>query len=363
MGYLATNMAHIGHMVDLSGLIAPKSAQIIVTSPPYYGQRRYEGPDARWPALEYAPLPGLPRIAVREQEVALGQEATVEEYIGHLIHCFRALTPALRDDGTLWANLGDSYCTRSVQRDRGNRDTIRGLTGEAELPSWSEYAARGQARYSSAAKVSGLKDKDLFMVPERFALALQAEGWYVRSKITWIKRAHMPEAAQDRPTGATEMLYVFARQRFYYYDREAIAEPAEDGGTRNARNYLFAEPNEFPASGALVLGPEPSRVEHFAAFPSAIPRLALLAGSAPRACAACRAPWRRGAAAGEWGPGCACGAVGSVPCLVIDPFIGSGVTAAVATALGRDWLGIDLDTRATGWCAWRARHRPLEMAI
>ena len=380
----------VGDVLDYAAQLAPQSIQTIVTSPPYFGLRRYLPTDHPMRAME------------------IGTEQTPEEYVERLVAVFRALRPALKDDATLWINIGDSYCTRSASRKQGNRDVIRAFA-DGELPSWREYAEQGRVRYSSTLRDSGLKDKDLIGIPWLLAFALRADGWWLRSEITWAKVSVMPESIRDRPTSSTEKIFLLAKSASYFCDMDAIREPYAEG-SKDRYRYQFgngesAAVNKSPAIGDgsghnaemnplgrnarnfWLLGPDAYPGSHYATFPREIPRRAILAGTSARGeCSRCGKAWRRvvetdnpskdanigidmsgGAArtanpqtsAGMhrngggvyssrvsvgWEPQCSCSAP-IVPQIVCDPFMGSGTTARVAIEEGRRWTGCDIDER------------------
>jgi hypothetical protein len=221
--------------------------------------------------------------------------------------------------------------------------------------------------------VAGMKPKDLCMIPWRVALALQADGWWLRSVICWAKKSPMPESVTDRPTSSWEPIFLMAKSERYFYDAEAVKEAAVQTGTqvRKAANGSTLGGGAYGRShlGDAIpeherratvdgpdsvvetsgtrnqrnvwhLGPEPYREAHFATFPTEIPRRAIKAGTSEKGCcAACGAPWVR---ATGWEPSCKCGA-GVVPCVVLDPFLGSGTTVAVARELGRHGVGCELN--------------------
>lgn len=239
------------------------------------------------------------------------------------------------------------------------------------------------------------------MMPWRVALALQADGWWVRSAICWAKKSPMPESVSDRPTSSWEPIFLMAKSSRYFYDAEAVKEKSESTGGaafgkveklekldaareagQGARRYERPDYREIGRNQRNVwhLGPEPYPEAHFATFPTEIPRRAILAGTSEKGCcAACGAPWvrtasretngmdavnvhertgdttqaRRGKAkcpsglivasrTTGWEPCCGCGA-GVVPCTVLDPFLGSGTTLAVARQLGRVGVGVELN--------------------
>jgi hypothetical protein len=439
-------MLTIGDAREWARGLVPGSVQTIVTSPPYFGLRDYgtatwEGGDPacnhiqkharddesrirkvdatsgrRARATEYENSSANPihyrgtcgKCGALRVDQQMGLEATPDEFVANLVALFRDLRAALRDDGTLWLNLGDSYAGSSMTGGVG-KGTIAG----------TQHGARKGAdiRFNGNASVpEGMKPKDLIGIPWLTAFALRADGWYLRSAITWCKRASMPESVTDRPTSATEMVFLLSKQPRYYYDADAIREPAQQrivtdtpmrrvpevnnnrhGGGNDG---LGANPAGRNARNYWLLGPEPFPLAHFAVFPSEIPRRAIRAGTSEKgACAACGSPWRRvvertpmviarsgrGEAMGEhgrtaasgtmlepptsttvgWEPSCRCGTVETRPCVVCDPFMGSGTTAAVAVEENRAWVGCDLDPRAAGWLQGRLarvqRRLPLAM--
>lgn len=390
----------VGDALAIAGALPPGIAQCIATSPPYWGHRSYLPDDH----------------ADKERE--LGRERTPEEYVDRLVAIFRALRPALRDDGTLWLNLGDTIATRPNGGSAGNLEDIAGHAG---------YRAEHGGR--SRGLTPGVKHKDLYGIPWMVAFALRADGWYLRSDIVWSKTNPMPESIADRPTRSHEYLFLLTKRPNYFYDGQAIAEPVSEASLKRIAQPNFANQKggakdygeqasgvnrsrsmrktleNFAASGA------PTRAKrdvwsiptlaysgaHFATFPPELVRPCILAGTSERgACAKCGQPWIRltetehipttqdGASAYRaqgiatpsparrasrklngrarvttigWRAGCACDA-GVLPCLVLDPFIGSGTTAEVCTEEARDWLGIDLNGTSVEMTAKRLARLP-----
>lgn len=362
--------------------LSEKSVHCCVTSPPYFGLRDYGLPLIAWPEVEYSPMPGLPSIKVPAWKGQLGMESTPEMYVAHLVLIFREVRRVLRGDGTMWLNLGDSY------------NGSGGAGGD-----YNEGGMReGQPRYPGR-KITSLKPKDLISVPWRVALALQADGWWLRSDIIWVKGNPMPESVKDRPTNAHEYVFLLSKSSRYYYDAETIKEPLAGGSDvayrnrlRKGKQYDAKDPywKNFPTSfdetgknrrSVWFINTKPYKGAHFAVFPPELPELCTLAGTSPMACPTCGAPWERIIAKdvreipqcrsksqgrgdcqyGEspsttlrakvrktetigWRPTCSCpNSDGSGRCVVLDTFAGSGTTLLVAESLGRDSIGLELN--------------------
>ena len=270
----------------------PKSARMCVTSPPYYGLRDYGG-----------------------EQYQLGQEQTPEKFIENLVNVFKEVKNVLTDDGTLWVNLGDSYYNYRPGKGQTYPKQSVSKTNQ-DLPESS--AKRGT-------KLEGLKEKDLIGIPWMFAFAMRADGWYLRQDIIWHKPNPMPESVRDRCTKAHEYIFLFSKQKNYYYDNEAIKEPAKDWGTRDRTQGKYHNPGTglSPHSGLTKsyekrnkrsvwsVTKKPYKGAHFATYPAELIEPCILAGS-------------------EEGD------------IVLDPFMGSGTTAAVAKSLGRNYIGCEL---------------------
>ena len=177
----------------------PESVQCVVTSPPYWGLRDY---------------------GVDDQ---LGLEPTPEEYVENMVSVFQEVKRVLRKDGTVWLNLGDSYFGGG--RGKDGKYEVAYKSVEDSKPDWS--------------KVSGLKPKDLVGIPWRVALALQADGWWLRSDIIWNKPNPMPEAVTDRPTKSHEHIFLLTKSKKYYYDHEAIKEPYNESSIQRINQASF----------------------------------------------------------------------------------------------------------------------------
>lgn len=275
-----------------------QSVQCCVTSPPYWGLRDY---------------------GHAEQ---IGIEESPQAYVETMRQVFAEVWRVLKDDGTLWLNLGDSYVSNASSNNRPHGFSRRsGVIGNgSDAPAHAVNAACGRA--------SGLKSKDLIGIPWRVALALQSDGWYLRSEITWCKKACMPESVTDRPTSATEKIFLLAKSDRYYYNADAVKERTVtfDNSVRDRDATKLNNTPGRTASGGLktnqyqtrnmrnfwILGPEPCLDAHFAVYPSEIPRRAILAGTK----------------------------VGDV---VLDTFGGSGTTGMVSLELGRKAILIELN--------------------
>jgi len=284
----------------VADILPPESVQCVVTSPPYFGLRNY----------------GV--------EGQIGIEATPEEYVAKLVEVFRGIRQVLRPDGTVFLNLGDSYWNSN---------------GYARASAKWQRKGRNDAPANDRRlpKHDILKVKDLIGIPWRVAFALQADGWYLRSDIVWHKPNPMPEIVADRPTRAHEYIFLLSKSPRYYYDAYAIREPTvkDENATRNKRS-------------VWTIAVQPSPGAHFAVFPEKLVEPCILAGTSPKACPKCRAPWKRVVErerTGErWEPTCTCeNNDGSGKCIVLDPFAGSGTTLLVAERLGREGVGIEIN--------------------
>lgn len=269
------------------------SVQACVTSPPYWALRDYQ------------------------VDGQIGLEPSPEEYVDELVAVFREVRRALRPDGTLWVNLGDTYITETSGVD--TKDPLH----------------RGRARRSrrpNRRTRPGLKHKDMVGAPWLVAFALRADGWYLRADIVWSKTNPMPETVGDRPTRSHEYIFLLTKSSQYYYDAEAITEPVS--GTAHPRGRGVHPKSRAPDSGikanesfgAAVRGlvdrrnkrsvwtvpSAPFKGAHFATFPIALIEPCILAGS-------------------------------RVGDLVLDPFFGSGTTGAAAEKHERRWLGFDIN--------------------
>lgn len=175
------------------------SVHMAITSPPYWGLR------------EYLPK-GHP-----SKHLEIGSEETFDEYCRHIVEVFQAVREVLRDDGTLWVNLGDRYTNAG----RSTYDVKAKMPSQKDVP----HPTAGKKR---PADIPGLKAKELCLMPQRVAMALQNDGWYLRSMFPWIKRNCMPESVEDRPCNALEYFFLFSKTKDYFYDRDAVMVRASD---------------------------------------------------------------------------------------------------------------------------------------
>lgn len=310
-----------GDALEVLRTLEAESVQCCVTSPPYWGLRDY---------------------GVIGQ---LGLESTPEEYVARMVEVFREVRRVLRPDGVLWLNLGDSYAGSWGAQSREHA----GKHGPnvSALSANQVKAAQRRTHTGSMERTPGLKPKDLVGIPWRVAFALQADGWWLRSDVIWSKPNPMPESVRDRPTRAHEYLFLLTKAESYFYDADAIAEPAvTDPGARDGVTAFCGQETLRPrgrkneqtfdrrragfndrwdaaeaAGGAAptrnkrsvwTIASQPFPGSHFAVMPEALVDPCVLAGSK----------------------------LGDV---VLDPFAGSGTVGVVALKRGRSFLGIELN--------------------
>ena len=271
-----------------------KSVHTCVTSPPYFGLRNY-GVDNQ-----------------------VGLEETPEAYVEKLNAVFRELHRVLRDDGTLWLNLGDSYYTQPAGNKKPSGMQQNSVAGE--IGALAQY---GELK-SKPLRIDGLKQKDLIGIPWRTAFALQADGWYLRQDIIWHKPNAMPESVKDRCTKAHEYIFLLSKSKKYYYDNEAIMEQtvAHSDSARDGANGIpgiektgVMKTNDHEKKNKRSVWSvctRPYKGAHFATFPSSLITPCILAGC-------------------------------PVDGVVLDPFSGSGTTSLTAMELGRKSIGIELN--------------------
>ena len=304
---------------SLRGL-ADESVQTCITSPPYWGLRDY-GSDGQ-----------------------LGLEATPDEYVANLVVVFREVRRVLRDDGTLWLNLGDSYASGGSG----------GYSEKSTLAGFTNPETKGRVMNAEPIQrraPAGMKPKDLVGIPWLVAFALRADGWYLRSDIIWAKPNPMPESVTARPTKAHEYLFLLTKGPRYFYDADAIRDPATYEGPNGTQLLPYAQgfgrrtPEQeaerrvkrrtvrpgidtngggqgngamsYPAHSrnkrsVWTVATQPFPGAHFATFPPKLIEPCVLAGSAE----------------GD---------------TVLDPFAGAGTTGLVTLRHNREFIGIELN--------------------
>lgn len=298
--------------------LADGSVDAALCSPPYFGSlRRYEGDQDRdWPAISYPPMPGLPPVEIPAQRVALGHEPDPFAFVAHLLQVFREVRRVLRPHGVLAVNLGDSYS--------GSRCGPQGSTGRSQ-----KWFTRERSETSAPASIP---PKNLLLMPWRFALAMQADGWVLRSRmpggvevkegelgiepdVLWWKKAAMPESVRDRPTVDFEDVLLFSQGPRYFWDQEAGREGWADkrkGASGDLTGHYQCDAS--PLSGGResstlgtgpgtsgrnmrsvwTVNPNPTNEEHFAAWPVELAsRLIRVITSEKGVCPECGAPWVR----------------------------------------------------------------------
>jgi DNA modification methylase len=285
-----------GDVLDILRTLPDESVHCCVTSPPYWGLRDY---------------------GVAGQ---IGLEATPEAYVERMVEVFREVRRVLRNDGTLWLNLGDSYSTHPPVPGQQEQQ-LNGQTAKV-----AREVAMGRTRKE---KQGGLPEKNLLGVPWRVAFALQADGWWLRSDIIWAKPNPMPESVTDRPTRSHEYIFLLTKSSKYYYDAEAIKEPLAEASLGRAQRFEKAKekygsperPNSKHRTGGVdqtcafaglasgrsqgyhiggrnkrdvwFVSTKPYKGSHFATFPPDLIEPCVLAGAPAQACPICGAPWER----------------------------------------------------------------------
>ncbi len=375
--------------------IADESVHCAITSPPYWGQRRYESD------------PGM-----------IGMEETWEEHLEALMAVFAQVGRVLRHDGTLWLNYGDVHWGGKGASNQAYAGSH--LSRTTMMKPHHHVAGKGETRPSDA-KHDLWKPKDLMLLPARLAIALQEQGWWLRSEIVWAKPNPKPESVKDRPTCSHEKIFLLSKSPSYFYDHHAVRTPQKPESLRramNARNTPYDPDPRFPvetmnqprprrekergherpnrgleeldqmpkheqqAMGANLrnvwdIATKPFKAAHFATFPPELVDLPIRAGTSEHGvCSICGAPYRRGVEtdppsrggeaasrqnSGEptsgpaifeqrltappgairWEAGCLCEAE-RVPAVVLDPFGGAGTVGVVAQKLGRSSMLVEV---------------------
>jgi len=302
----------IHHYNCLDGLkkLPDKSINCCITSPPYWGLRDY---------------------GVEDQ---LGLESTPQEYVNRLVEIFNEVKRVLRDDGTLWLNLGDTY-----NNSPAGHKTVESLQGSSTANVGNNHQSNLNASHSrSVIKDGVLKQKDLVGIPYRVAFALQEQGWYLRNDIIWHKPNAMPESVKDRCTTSHEHIFLLTKSKNYYFNQDAIREPVTEStkerynygwGGNQQRGYVNGEQNHFSdyvgtkkakedikkgrnKRDVWTVTTQPFPEAHFAVYPLDLIRPCVKAG---------------------------CPEDG----VVLDPFMGAGTTALVALQEDKNFMGFELN--------------------
>ena len=421
---------HQGHVLSILKAMPSQSVHMCVTSPPYWGLRDYKTPPQIWDAeegcehvwgdetisitshepSEHSTLDGGkgPRQKTTESSSqfcqhcnawrgSLGLEPTPELFVQHIVQIFREVRKVLRDDGTLWLNLGDSYAGGGKAGKNPELLKNHMMFGKPK----SEY---DQSIMTPPNKVPiGMKPKDLVGIPWMVAFALRADGWYLRSDIIWHKPNPMPESVTDRPTKSHEYVFLLSKSQRYYYDADAIKEPLSCPSDAVRDRSRIGNKHETAVGGNLIkrkkmeidmssgrnkrsvwtIATHPFPEAHFATFPPKLIEPCILAGTSEKGCCPeCGSQWVRvvektksnqsnAAKAGTviegkghpssqvrenhdirngpcvesktigWEPSCACGK-DPVPSTVMDIFGGAMTTAIVAYKHDRKFVMCEL---------------------
>ena len=304
-----------GDALEVLRGLPDESVHCCVTSPPYWSLRDY----------------GV--------EGQLGLEETMEEYVEKIVEVFREVRRVLRNDSTLWLNLGDSYASSGVQGPNSGLAKLADRHAPRVNPRNPNRDDIGDVPRAERHIPIGLKPKDLVGIPWRVAFALQADGWWLRSDIIWSKPNPMPESVRDRPTKAHEYIFLLSKSARYYYDADAIKEPTLDSSLERCESGFVTSTRDGAVEEASIgsnkrtryglrekfvakttrnkrtvwtVSTQPFKEAHFAVFPPGLIRPCVLAGCPPMG-------------------------------TVLDPFFGAGTTGLVAKQEGRGYIGIELN--------------------
>lgn len=356
---------------DMSEL-EDNSIQCCVTSPPYWGLRKYDGNQ---------------EVQFSDGMASFGLEKTPELYVSHSIEILREIKRVLRPDGVVFWNIGDSYMSHA-----GDRNKVGGFQANPDKDRAVAESAMSMTKRTN--KV--LKDKDLCLIPFRVAIAAQEDGWWIRSVIIWNKPNPMPESVKDRPTDAYEHILMMTKSSRYYWDMEAVRESATSSfgkgivdtpqkfadniGNQAHSGWMCGDGNSRYLRNVWTFPTQPSPVRgvHFATFPEALPERCIKAATPEYGCCdKCGKPYERivenkpmeirrtdwGEKAGNrtassgtmisppetktlgWKQSCKCKDSKPTQSTVLDPFTGSGTTLWVAKKLGRKAVGYELSEK------------------
>ena len=386
---------HIGDSLRTLQNLPDESVHCVITSPPYWGLRSYNGEDGM-----------------------IGMEPTFDEHLENLVAVFREVRRVLRGDGVCVVNYGDAYAAARGGSHMPAETLAGGVSGFTEDGGRSNRNRDDGYSPRRDAHRMGFKHKDLMMMPSRVAMALQADGWYLRSMIPWIKPNPMPESVTDRPTSAVEYFFLFSKSQKYFWDQVAVRTEAVsqnrktfrgegDSGTPYANQHGPQDNSKLSdkqrghgrrhegfngrwddmtkedqqANGAnmrnyIIATTAGFNEAHFATFPPQVIAPFIKAGtSAEGVCPECGAPWdreshvhntgirvgggcpRKGSFMADtsdtlgviqetittgWKPSCECDAGEPIPATVMDPFAGAGTTGLVAQDMGRDAILLEI---------------------
>lgn len=342
-----------GDSLEVLKTLADESVDCVVTSPPYFGLRDYgtaswksgdidcdhkgeimathrsgsNRKDENKPREIFKNVCG--KCGAMREDSQIGLEETPEAYVAKLVELFRETRRVLKNEGTLWLNLGDSYVSSPI-----GHKTVESVFNSSTIGMKIKPDVLLGSKFDKS-KMPGYKTKDLIGIPWMVAFALRKDGWYLRQDIIWAKPNPMPESVKDRCTKSHEYVFLLSKSPKYYYDNEAIKEPVKEISLKRAEygwhgkgddgngNYAglgqiekmgtrFANPKGRNKRSVWTVTPKPFRGAHFATFPPDLIEPMILAG---------------------------CPKDG----IVLDPFMGAGTTAVVAKTHGRNYLGVELN--------------------
>lgn len=337
----AVSAFYTGDCLALLKKLPPACVQMCVTSPPYWGLRSYLDDDDPSKPME------------------IGNEDTPQAYVAHLVEVFGEVHRVLREDGVLWLNLGDCYVSNPRGSGGESASTLQGTSNakrRRQTKGVDPKNPRVGSRDNNAPnrrRQRGLKHKDLVGIPWMAAFALRDDGWWLRGDNIWHKPNPMPESVTDRCTRSHEYMFLFSKSEDYYYDHNAIAEPASNAGriitlgeksfakgqaagrgvrpSGNGNVEEYEVPEVRNKRSVWTVASQPYEGAHFAVFPPDLIEPCILATSRP----------------GD---------------LVLDPFFGSGTTGEVAEKHERRWIGFDLNPKYAALAKERTAQRSLPLS-